>query len=72
MPGCAFPEGVATAEVLKVGASSDAGTGGRVRLLLGAAALSGGFKFAEGGLKLWSESLEGAFPARAVDRFMEG
>lgn len=56
-----FPEGVATAEVLKVGASSDAGTGGRVRLLLGAAALGGGFKFAEGGLKLWSESLEGAF-----------
>ena len=55
-----FPEGVATAEVLKVGASSDAGTGGRVRLLLGAAALGGGFKFAEGGLKLWSESLEGA------------
>ena len=56
-----FPEGVATAEVLKVGASSDAGAGGRVRLLLGAAALGGGFKFAEGGLKLWSESLEGAF-----------
>ena len=55
-----FPEGVATAEVLKVGASSDAGAGGRVRLLLGAAALGGGFKFAEGGLKLWSESLEGA------------
>ena len=56
-----FPEGVATAEVLKVGASSDAGAGGRVRLLLGAAALGGGFKFAEGGLKLWSESLEGTF-----------
>ncbi len=55
-----FPEGVATAEVLKVGASSDAGAGGRVRLLLVAAALGGGFKFAEGGLKLWSESLEGA------------
>ncbi|MCS6290274.1 MAG: oligopeptide transporter, OPT family [Nitrospira sp.] len=56
-----FPEGVATAEVLKVGASSDAGIGGRVRLLLGAAALGGGFKFAEGGLKLWTESLEGTF-----------
>lgn len=56
-----FPEGVATAEVLKVGASSDADAGGRVRLLLGAAILGGGFKFAEGGLKLWSESLEGAF-----------
>ncbi len=55
-----FPEGVATAEVLKVGASSGGNAGGRVRLLLGAAALGGGFKFAEGGLKLWSESLEGA------------
>jgi putative OPT family oligopeptide transporter len=55
-----FPEGVATAEVLKVGASADAHAGGRVRLLLCAAAFGGGFKFAEGGLKLWSESLEGA------------
>nr|MBA2485444.1 oligopeptide transporter, OPT family [Nitrospira sp.] len=54
-----FPEGVATAEVLKVGASADADAGGRFRLLLGAAALGGGFKFAEAGLKLWSESLEG-------------
>lgn len=55
-----FPEGVATAEVLKVGTSADARAGGAVRLLLGAAALGGGFKFAEGGFKLWSESLEGA------------
>lgn len=55
-----FPEGVATAEVLKVGASSDADAGGRLRVLLGAAAMGGCFKFAEGGLKLWSESLEGA------------
>ncbi len=55
-----FPEGVATAEVLKVGATADAQANGSVRLLLGAAALGGGFKFAEGGLKLWSESLEGA------------
>lgn len=55
-----FPEGVATAEVLKVGAASAAHGGAPVRLLLGAAALGGGFKFAEGGLKLWSESLEGA------------
>lgn len=54
-----FPEGVATAEVLKVGATADAQAGGPVRLLLGAAALGGGFKFAEGGFKLWSESLEG-------------
>ncbi len=56
-----FPEGVATAEVLKVGAASAAHGGAPVRLLLGAAALGGGYKFAEGGFKLWSESLEGAF-----------
>ncbi len=55
-----FPEGVATAEVLKVGASADADAGGRFHVLLGAAALGGCFKFAEGGLKVWSESLEGA------------
>ncbi len=55
-----FPEGVATAEVLKAGASKDAGAGGRFRALLGAAAMGGCFKFGEGGLKLWSESLEGA------------
>ena len=54
-----FPEGVATAEVLKIGAVSGGHAGGRVRLLLGATALGGGLKFAEGGLKLWSESLEG-------------
>jgi putative OPT family oligopeptide transporter len=56
-----FPEGVATAEVLKVGASADADGGRRFRLLLGATAMGGCFKFAEGGLKLWSESLEGVF-----------
>lgn len=55
-----FPEGVATAEVLKIGATSGGHAGHRVRLLLSASALGGGFKFAEGGLKLWSESLEGA------------
>jgi putative OPT family oligopeptide transporter len=54
-----FPEGVATAEVLKVGASSGTDADGRFRLLLGAAAMGGCFKFAEGGMKLWSESLEG-------------
>ncbi|MCC2641769.1 MAG: oliA [Nitrospira sp.] len=52
-----FPEGVATAEVLKVGVSADAGD--RFRILLGAAAAGGCFKFAEGGLKLWNDSLEG-------------
>ena len=55
-----FPEGVATAEVLKIGATSGGPAGGRVRLLLGASALGGGLKFAEGGFKFWSESLEGA------------
>ena len=55
-----FPEGVATAEVLKIGATSGGHAGGRVRLLLGASALGGGLKFAEGGFKFWSESLEGA------------
>ncbi|ODT44952.1 MAG: oligopeptide transporter, OPT family [Nitrospira sp. SCN 59-13] len=55
-----FPEGVATAEVLKIGATSGGHAGRRVRLLLSASALGGGLKFAEGGLKLWSESLEGA------------
>lgn len=55
-----FPEGVATAEVLKIGASSGGNAGRRVRLLMGASALGGGLKLAEGGLKLWSESLEGA------------
>ncbi len=54
-----FPEGVATAEVLKVGASADAEAGSGFRLLLAATAMGGGFKFVEGGLKLWSESLEG-------------
>lgn len=54
-----FPEGVATAEVLKVGTTADARAGGAVRLLLGAAALGGGFKFAEGasscGANRWKE-----------------
>ena len=54
-----FPEGVATAEVLKVGASADTDAGSRFRLLMAASAMGGGFKFVEGGLKLWSESLEG-------------
>jgi putative OPT family oligopeptide transporter len=60
-----FPEGVATAEVLKVAAAnrgracpaespSDLGT------LLSAALLGGAVKFGESGLRLWAESLEGA------------
>ena len=67
-----FPEGVATAEVLKVG--SDGGgsrsssghhsisidTGGDVRTLIMAASVGATVKFAESGMRLWSESLEAA------------
>lgn len=60
-----FPEGVATAEVLKVAAADrgHAGAGdaaGDFRALLSAAVLGGAVKFGESGLRLWTESLEGA------------
>ncbi|TAJ07211.1 MAG: oligopeptide transporter, OPT family [Nitrospirae bacterium] len=60
-----FPEGVATAEVLKVGAdaeagSSDAGARQGVKTLLTAALLGGAVKLGESGLGLWAEALEGA------------
>ncbi|HRI37717.1 MAG TPA: oligopeptide transporter, OPT family [Nitrospira sp.] len=60
-----FPEGVATAEVLKIAAADRSSTGtrnaaGDVRLLLGAALLGGLVKFGESGMRLWTESLEGA------------
>jgi putative OPT family oligopeptide transporter len=61
-----FPEGVATAEVLKVGAAERRETGqsqGSSRdfqALLSAALLGGAVKFGESGLRLWAESLEGA------------
>jgi putative OPT family oligopeptide transporter len=60
-----FPEGVATAEVLKVGAA-DRLEGGRTtgtgdfRALFSAALLGGAVKFGESGMRLWAESLEGA------------
>jgi putative OPT family oligopeptide transporter len=60
-----FPEGVATAEVLKV-AAPDQREGGRAdasrdfRALWSAALLGGAVKFGESGLRLWAESLEGA------------
>src|SRR5262245_10066689 len=47
-----FPEGVATAEVLKVGAEG----GGGVRLVLGAALLAAVAKVGSTGLKLWAET----------------
>jgi putative OPT family oligopeptide transporter len=60
-----FPEGVATAEVLKVGsgtggsrATADASAG--LRTLLAAALLGGVVKLGESGLRLWTEALEGA------------
>jgi len=60
-----FPEGVATAEVLKVAAAGRGATGrdnaaGDFRALLSAAFLGGAVKFGESGLRLWTESLEGA------------
>ena len=59
-----FPEGVATAEVLKVAAGDRRETGQGssrdFRALLSAALLGGAVKFGESGLRLWAESLEGA------------
>jgi putative OPT family oligopeptide transporter len=60
-----FPEGVATAEVLKVAAADrrEAGVAEATRdfrALLSAALLGGAVKFGESGLRLWAESLEGA------------
>ncbi|WP_053382051.1 OPT family oligopeptide transporter [Nitrospira moscoviensis] len=60
-----FPEGVATAEVLKVASAErrDAGSAGAAddfRALWSAALLGGAVKFGESGLRLWAESLEGA------------
>ena len=60
-----FPEGLATAEVLKVGAAEPSAAGSRestrdFRALLSAALLGGLVKFGESGLRLWTESLEGA------------
>jgi len=61
-----FPEGVATAEVLKVAAPAEgevvdrSSAAGDFRTLLSAALLGGAVKFGESGLRLWAESLEGA------------
>jgi putative OPT family oligopeptide transporter len=63
-----FPEGVATAEVLKAaaaerGEAGRTGAAGDVRALLSAALLGGAVKFGESGLRLWADSLEGAVQA---------
>ncbi|HSB43581.1 MAG TPA: oligopeptide transporter, OPT family [Nitrospira sp.] len=60
-----FPEGVATAEVLKVAApdrrnAAPAESTSDFRALLSAALLGGAVKFGESGVRLWAESLEGA------------
>lgn len=63
-----FPEGVATAEVLKVGCAAESeqpGERGRrtaddLRSLLLAAGIGGAVKFGESGLRLWADAWEGA------------
>lgn len=57
-----FPEGVATAEVLKVAVRQNAGPAESTsdfKTLLSAAVIGGAVKFGESGLRLWTESLEG-------------
>ncbi|MGH7235121.1 MAG: OPT family oligopeptide transporter, partial [Nitrospiraceae bacterium] len=56
--GLRFPEGVATAEVLKVGSKAEPGQ--EFRILLTAAVVGGLVKVGESGCRLWTEALEGA------------
>jgi putative OPT family oligopeptide transporter len=68
-----FPEGVATAEVLKTAALSQTSPNDKqadprhaardFRTLLAAAVFGGAVKMGESGLRLWTESLEGAAQA---------
>lgn len=66
-----YPEGVATAEVLKVGSGSGAVGAGHspdgatvgFRTLLTAAVIGGAIKLGESGMRLWAEALEGAVRA---------
>src|SRR5712691_9333566 len=61
-----YPEGIATAEVLKVGSAGGTAVAG-FRTLLLAAVIGGLVKLGESGLRLWAEALEGAARAgRAV------
>jgi putative OPT family oligopeptide transporter len=53
-----FPEGVATAEVLRVGAAA-VPPAAQFRTLLYATCLGGLLKFGESGARLWSDALEG-------------
>ena len=54
-----YPEGIATAEVLKVGSGGGTAAAG-FRTLFSAAIIGGLVKFSESGLQLWAEALEGA------------
>src|SRR5947209_2673153 len=54
-----YPEGIATAEVLKVGSGGGTAVDG-FRTLLSAAIIGGLVKLGESGLRLWAEALEGA------------
>jgi putative OPT family oligopeptide transporter len=54
-----YPEGIATAEVLKVGSGGGTAVAG-FRTLLSAAIIGGLVKLGESGLRLWAEALEGA------------
>jgi putative OPT family oligopeptide transporter len=54
--GLAFPEGMATAEVLRVGEKPARG----LKLLVGGAVAGGLIKFAESGLRLWSGTAQTA------------
>ncbi len=56
-----FPEGVATAEVLKVG---DQGGEGVKSLVVGGA-IGALFKFGEGGLGLWTQAIQGAVQVKS-------
>jgi putative OPT family oligopeptide transporter len=61
-----YPEGVATAEVLKVGSgtgATGAGAAAGFRTLLAAAVIGGSVKLGESGMQLWAEALEGAVRA---------
>ena len=66
--GLRFPEGVATAEVLKAGSVSRRDVGGTrqagsgaIRNLIVAACIGAGVKFGESGLRLWTEAWEDAW-----------
>ncbi|GKS58513.1 oligopeptide transporter, OPT family protein [Nitrospira sp.] len=58
-PSLRFPEGVATAEVLKAGMGPDSGTR-NLSALVGGALFGGAMKMGESGFRFWTESLEGA------------